>query len=178
MHQSDATARTVTPGAEHALVVRYLPRVRLYLCRHLAEIHLADDPAHDVLLALLLAVRRGTVRDDAQLDAYVAGICRNKVREKVRERVTRQEVLARLERLEAEVDGPIPRVWMARLEECLAMITDRDRQILRLSFAEGQSAPEAARALEMTEGNVRVRRHRTLARLRACVGANRLEVER
>lgn len=178
MVRSDATARTVTADSERELVLRFLPRVRLYLCRHLAEVHLADDLAHDVLLTLIQALRRGEVRHGEHLGAFVAGICRNKVREKVRERVTRQAALARLAQLEDAVAGPIPRTRIARLEECLGMLTERDRQILRLTFADGQTAPETARALKISAENVRVRRHRTIARLRKCVGVQRLEVQR
>jgi hypothetical protein len=40
---------------------------------------------------------------------------------------------------------------------------------LPLSFTEERTAPEIAAELSLTEGNVRVIRHRALLRLRACL---------
>jgi RNA polymerase sigma-70 factor (ECF subfamily) len=57
-----------------------------------------------------------------------------------------------------------------RLGECLKALAERDRTIVSLSFFLEQSADEVGAALGMESGNVRVTRHRALARLRGCMG--------
>lgn len=49
------------------------------------------------------------------------------------------------------------------------MLTPRARDVLRASFVDERSDTEIASALAITEVNVRVIRHRTLAALRECV---------
>ncbi|NVB80527.1 MAG: hypothetical protein HOV81_19190, partial [Kofleriaceae bacterium] len=59
---------------------------------------------------------------------------------------------------------------LALLEDCLSQIAQRSRDVIRYAFIEGESAAEIATRLSMTEGNVRVVRHRTLEALRSCMG--------
>ncbi|MFO0631489.1 MAG: sigma-70 family RNA polymerase sigma factor [Nannocystaceae bacterium] len=56
-----------------------------------------------------------------------------------------------------------------RLAQCLAALPERARTLLLLTFYAGQSAPEVARELQMSPENVRVLRHRTIGRMRACM---------
>jgi RNA polymerase sigma-70 factor (ECF subfamily) len=64
-----------------------------------------------------------------------------------------------------------PRVFEeARLADCLARLAERERTVLLLSFYGDKSADEAGRELALAPGNVRVIRHRALARVRECMG--------
>jgi RNA polymerase sigma-70 factor (ECF subfamily) len=56
-----------------------------------------------------------------------------------------------------------------RLEACLARLAERDRMVVLLTFYAEKTAPEVGQELGITEGNVRVIRHRTIQRLRTCV---------
>jgi DNA-directed RNA polymerase specialized sigma24 family protein len=51
----------------------------------------------------------------------------------------------------------------------LSQIAQRSRDVIKYAFIEGESAAEIATRLSMTEGNVRVVRHRTLEALRSCM---------
>lgn len=53
-----------------------------------------------------------------------------------------------------------------RLDEALTQLSTEDRELLRLSIDEGQTAPQIARILGMKPGQVRVRKLRALHRLR------------
>jgi RNA polymerase sigma-70 factor (ECF subfamily) len=62
-----------------------------------------------------------------------------------------------------------PRLDQARLVGCLERLSERERSILVMTFYDDQPAKEVAAALGLSEGNVRVIRHRGLERLRDCV---------
>jgi RNA polymerase sigma-70 factor (ECF subfamily) len=52
----------------------------------------------------------------------------------------------------------------------MAQLGEQDRVVLVLTFYADQSAAEIGAALGLSDGNVRVTRHRALVRLSACVG--------
>ena len=60
-----------------------------------------------------------------------------------------------------------------RLERCLGHLAQRESTVVRMTFQEDRPADEIARLLGITPGNVRVIRHRALARLQACVESPR-----
>jgi RNA polymerase sigma-70 factor (ECF subfamily) len=62
-----------------------------------------------------------------------------------------------------------PRLDQARLLGCLGGLSERERSVLVMTFYDDQPAKEVAAALGLSEGNVRVIRHRGLERLRDCV---------
>ena len=62
-----------------------------------------------------------------------------------------------------------------RLEAALGRLEPRDRMVLTLTFLEGRSVAETAQLMDMSEINVRVRVHRSKARLRAIL--ERLDAE-
>jgi RNA polymerase sigma-70 factor (ECF subfamily) len=57
----------------------------------------------------------------------------------------------------------------ARLQGCLQALGEREQAIVMMTFQQDRSAETIAEALGLTAGNVRVLRHRTLARLHACI---------
>ena len=59
------------------------------------------------------------------------------------------------------------RIERERLAACLATLSERERSVVIASFFEEDSKP----ALGLSEGNLRVIRHRALGKLRACMGA-------
>lgn len=155
---------------ERDLCAQYAPRIRAFGLRHLRNGSDADDLVQVVLLAVLSALRAGRIEDPARIGAYVIGTCRNAVMD-MRRGATRRERLA--DRSAAELpEGYVP-AWGAvdhvHVERCLAELEPRDRMIVVGTFLEDRDADEIARALSLTPGNVRVIRHRALARLHECV---------
>lgn len=161
---------TAQDHAERALCGKYANRIRAYGLRHLRDGSAAQDLVQHVLLVVLQALREGKVEDRERLDAYVLGTCRNVVMD-VRRGAARQRRLA--ERSSAGMpEGYEPewaRVDRARLEHCLRELDPRDRAVVLATFVEDRDADEIGAALELSSGNVRVIRHRALARLQACV---------
>ena len=70
------------------------------------------------------------------------------------------------------MDAPAPLAVddAGKLAACLQALAERERTVVVLSFFAEQSGDEVARELAVSAGNVRVIRHRALARLRACMG--------
>jgi len=154
--------------AEQTLCRRYGPRALLYGLRHLRDADHARELAQSVLLALLLAVRQGRVAEPDHLDRFVLGTCRN-VAIRMREHAMRAEP-TELAELDVAMEVPEPEVVDLRaLSRCLASIDARARVVVHLSFHEQRTAEEIAQRLGTTAGNVRVLRHRAVARLRRCL---------
>jgi len=58
-----------------------------------------------------------------------------------------------------------------RLAACLDALPERERSVVVLSFFAEKGSDELGAELSLSPGNVRVIRHRALARLRRCMGA-------
>lgn len=161
----------MTPEEEAALCRTYESRIRGYGMRHLRDGAAAEDLVQHVLLIVLQAVRENRIEKRDQLGAYVLGTCRHAVRDFQRG-AARQRKIAEQNALVLP-DGFVPswsRVDRARLEHCLMELDERARAIILATFAYEQDSDEIGRALELSAGNVRVIRHRALAKLQTCVG--------
>jgi len=156
-------------AAEAELCRRFAPRVRLYGLRHLGSESAAHDLVQQVLLVTLEKLRDGGVREPDRIASFVLGVARLLTREG--HRATR-----RFEPMdEPEEQGPVARAAAPdpfareRLAACLEQLDDRGRTVVVLTWFGEQSAGEIAAALGVSEANVRVIRHRSVARLRDCV---------
>ena len=165
-------ARRLADGdrdAESELFRRLAPRVRLYGLRHLRDAAAADDLVQDVMLVTFDGLREGRVREPEQLASYVLGTCRKVVAGWRRGVQRRQKLLDRYgqELVPSAATGPL--LDLDRLARCLMGLSERERTVSVLTFYGERGADEIAGELGLSPGNVRVVRHRALARLRACM---------
>ena len=131
----------------------------------------ADDVAQEVCLAAITALPRYKDQGRPFL-AFVYGIAAHKVadahRAAARNRADPTDAVP--ERFSLEV-GPEQMAMdaesSARMNELLAVLPDKQREILILRVVVGMSAEETAEAVGSTAGAVRVAQHRALARLKA-----------
>jgi RNA polymerase sigma-70 factor (ECF subfamily) len=158
-------------AAEAELYRRLAPRVRLYGLRHLRDRQAAADLVQQVLLMTLERLRAGEVREPERIASFVLGSCRMTVLE-MRRGTRRREALL-------ETWGDTPEAFEApepltldpdRLAGCLEALSERERSVVVLSFFADKQADEVGAELAVSGGNVRVIRHRALARLRECMG--------
>lgn len=155
---------------ERAFCQRYAGRIRSYGLRHLRDDERAQELVQHVLLSVLEALRDGRVRDTERLEAYVFGTCRNAVMDLRRGQARQRRIAERAAtELPAEYEPAWFRVDRRRLEECLQGLEARDRAIVLATFVEDLDAHEIGSTFELSAGNVRVIRHRAVARLQACV---------
>jgi len=156
--------------SESDLCRKYAGRIRGYGLRHLRDQAAAEDLVQHVLLILLQAVREGRTGDPARLDGYILVTCRNCVMD-MRRSDSRQR------RLAAQASGSLPAAheppWAAadtrRVEHCLRQLEEREQAIVLATFVQDRDADEIGATMQLSAGNVRVIRHRALARLQACV---------
>jgi RNA polymerase sigma-70 factor (ECF subfamily) len=165
-----AAGAAIDSAAETELYRRLAPRVRLYGLRHLRDPHAAHDLMQQVLLMTLERLRAGKLREPERIASFVFGMCRRVVLE-IRRGTWRRETLLETYGDTAEaVEAPEPLALDGgRLAECLQTLAERERMVVVLTFFADKSGDEVAKELGLSAGNVRVIRHRVLARLRACM---------
>lgn len=161
---------SVASAATEEFCRRFAPRIRLYGLRHLRDEQAADDLVQDVLLAVLEALREKRLEDPARLAHFVLGTCRFMVWNVRRADNRRQQLLQRYGHdLLVASESPALPVDAEGLKSCLAALSQRERQILFLTFFEEKGSQAIAQQLGLTPSNVRVIRHRALAQLRGCL---------
>lgn len=159
-------------AAEAELCRRLGPRVRLYGLRHLRDQHAAVDLVQQVLLMTLEHLRAGKVREPQMIASFVLGTCRMTVLDMRRGARRREALLETWGNWEEVFDAPEPLALdPERLTGCMDALSERERSVVVLSFFADKQADEVGAELSISGGNVRVIRHRALARLRECMGA-------
>lgn len=160
--------------AETELFRRMAPRIRLYGLRHLRDTHAADDLVQHVLLTTIEALRAGRLREPDRLVSFVLGTCRMTVLD-IRRGVRRKARL--LEWFAADLPQSshsfIPMLDGERLVDCVQSLRERERTVVVMTFYDEQTAGGVAEFLGLSEGNVRVIRHRAIRQLRDCLGMER-----
>lgn len=165
---------TAAPGeaseAEGELYARLAPRVRLYGLRHLRDAQSAADLMQQVLLMTIERLRGGKIHEPERLASYVLGMCRMVVLDIQRGGRRRERVLRQFPGdVPLGSPPPEPRLADERLGPCLDRLAERERTVLVLTFHSERSALDVGRELGLSAGNVRVIRHRALARVRGCL---------
>jgi RNA polymerase sigma-70 factor (ECF subfamily) len=131
----------------------------------------ADDVAQEVCLAAIQALPRYQDQGRPFL-AFVYGIASHKVadahRAAARNKSEPTDVVPEKLSLDA---GPEQLAMQSdsatRMKKLLAILPDKQREILNLRIVVGLSAEETAQAVGSTPGAVRVAQHRALARLKS-----------
>ncbi|MEW6704002.1 MAG: sigma-70 family RNA polymerase sigma factor [Pseudomonadota bacterium] len=156
--------------AEAELYRRLAPRARRYGLRHLRDADAASDLMQHVMALTIEQLRSGRLREPERVVSFVLGACRLTVQQLQRGLQRREELLQRYGDTLALADIAVPaRTDHERLVRCLQQLPERERSVLVMSFYEDRPSDEVAKALSTTAGNVRVIRHRGIARLRGCI---------
>ena len=140
--------------------------------RHLRDEDAARDLMQQVLLLTIEKLRDGSVRDVDQIGSFILGVSRTiaidlKRRERRRERLRETFVVEPI--LEPQSEAALD---VDRLETCLGGLSERERIVVLLTFYAERSARQVGDEMRMTEGNVRVIRHRAIGKLRTCMTAS------
>lgn len=168
-----ALARRVTCGdtaAESALALMYRESVRQFLRRKLRNADVAETLVDDVLMAVLVALRRGNVRSPERIGAFVHGVAVHAASGYLRGKLRSIEMLPLL----WDVADPysLPQETDDRLESLrcvLPALGATDRRILGMLLVAGASETEVARRLGMNVAAVRQRKCRLVRKLAALV---------
>ena len=165
-----ARAPGLAEAAETELYRRFAPRVRLYGLRHLRDEDEARDLSQQVMLLAIEKLRAGAIRDADQIASFVLGVSRMMTKDLKRldwRREKLRETFLPASMVEAPAEDAT--LDLDHLERCLARLADRERTVVLLTFYAEKTGREVGRELRLTEGNVRVIRHRAIERLRTCM---------
>ena len=153
------------PSAEEELVRLFEQRVSVMALVRTRDRELARDLTQDVMLAVVLALRNGHLREAERLAAFVYGTARNVINNYLRTRSR----LPKLDPLDVELEAaaarpdPVENSERADLvRRALAILDSTDRQILRLTLTEGLKPAEIGSRLGLTSEVVRTRKSRAL----------------
>lgn len=155
--------------AEAQLVRRFEPRIRVMASSRLRGADAALDITQDTIVAVLEALRRGSLREPEKLPAFVFGIARNLINNHFRRSARSAEVgghpaagTATVEPATAEDDADRRSV----VRECLTELNLLDRRILLLTLVEGMNPREIAPIVRLTPEVVRTRKSRAVQAVR------------
>jgi RNA polymerase sigma-70 factor (ECF subfamily) len=164
--------------AEALICRQFEPRIRVFARQHLRDASAAQDFTQEILITVIEAVRAGRVEQPERMGAYVLGVCRMTLRDDRRNERRRQGLFEQYKGdLVPDPGGAQTRESLdaPRLQQCLGKLAEKDRAVLVLTFYADKDASEIAASLGLTAANVRVVRHRALARLHACVRSEETE---
>ena len=158
--------------AEAELCRRFAPRVRAYGRRHLTERSRVDDFVQTVLVTVLAKLRSGGVDAPDAIASFMLGTCRRvasdaRKMERRRSDLLRQTAPVLREAMTVELRTEA--LDRGRLVECLERLEHRARTVVLLAVCAELAGPEIATEVGTSPNNVRVIRHRALARLRICM---------
>jgi RNA polymerase sigma-70 factor (ECF subfamily) len=118
-------------------------------------------------------LREGRVREPEKVASFVFGTCRRVVSGWRKSRERRERLLERHgQELALAAAAPHEPLDLERLARCMAGLAERERTVVALSFYAERDADAIGAELGLEPGNVRVVRHRALARLRSCMEAS------
>jgi RNA polymerase sigma-70 factor (ECF subfamily) len=165
--QQGATADVEVLLERVRLVAHRYSRARL--ASYPGGVHLADDVAQEICIAVLAALPR--YRDRGKpFEAFIYGVAARKVADALRA-LHRHPIPT--EDLPDSVDGaPTPEdhvIFASQVASATALLDQLPanlREIMLLRVAAGFSAEETGAALGMTAGAVRVAQHRALTKMR------------
>jgi RNA polymerase sigma-70 factor (ECF subfamily) len=157
--------RSREPSAEEELVRLFAGRVSVLAFARTRDRELARDLTQDVMLAVVLALRNGHLREAERLAAFVYGTARNVINNYLR---TRSRV-PRIDPLDGELEAAATRFDQVEKSERVGLVRraldsldSTDRQILLLTLTEGLKPGEIAARLGLTSEVVRTRKSRAL----------------
>ncbi len=157
--------------AEAELFRRMAPRIRLYGLRHMRDEHASEDLTQQVLITTLEALRAGRLHEPEKLASFVLGTCRMTVLNLRRGAQRKQRLLEEFGAdLMAPVEPAMPHLDHDLLLRCLQGLSERERTVVVMTFYDEQTGADVASFLGVSEGNVRVIRHRAIHQLRECMG--------
>jgi RNA polymerase sigma-70 factor (ECF subfamily) len=159
--------RNDDPSAEEELVRVFSRRVALLVFVRTRDREAARDLTQEVMLAVVLALRNGCLREPERLAAFVHGTTRNLVNNylRTRSRRPREDPIDAESQLAAIPDPLEDTARSALVRRALRSLDSPDRKILLLTLVQSLKPGEIAQKLGLTPDVVRTRKSRAIKRV-------------
>jgi RNA polymerase sigma-70 factor (ECF subfamily) len=155
------------PSAEERLAGLFHERIRLLALARTRNREAAIELAQDVVMAVLLALRNGHIRESEKLTAFVYGTARNHLNNyfRVRSRTPENDELLP-DHVVVEPADPIAEFERLNLvRQALTTLNAEDRKILSLTLVDGLKPGEIAQRLGLSSEVVRARKSRLVKKM-------------
>jgi RNA polymerase sigma factor (sigma-70 family) len=150
-----------SPELEHEFAERFLPRLQTFFRARLPNSTLTEELTQDTLVAALLALRAGKLRNPQALEPFVLGIARNHLAEALRLQGKHHPTAGdAVEHLSSSPE--LAPEWRLTVQQHLETLPPTDQSILRLIILEGFRPAEVAPQVGLSEEAVRQRKSRLL----------------
>jgi RNA polymerase sigma factor (sigma-70 family) len=154
-----------SPALECEFVEHFLPRVKTFFRARGAQADLIEELTQECIVAALLALRAGKLREESAMESFVLGIARRQLAEsfRVQAKNPASPIGDDIERALA-TPALSPELHLSLRKE-LDELPRTDQQILWLILVEGFRPAEVATQLRLSEDAIRQRKSRLLRRL-------------
>lgn len=158
-------------AAEKALLEHFAPRVRAMVLTRTRDADLARDLTQESLIAVLVAARKGQIRDLERVAAFVCGVARNIINNHRRRVVRLQESPLDDELQQSGLPGLMTNVddeeadRMRQMTRALSALGASDREVLLLTLVDGLKPGEIAARTGLSPDVVRTRKSRAVKRV-------------
>jgi len=159
--------RNGEPSAEEELVHLFQDRIAFCYRTRTHDVGVAPDLTQEVLLAVVLALRDGHLREPERLTAFVYGTARNVVNNylRTRSRLPKEDPIGEGPHTAAGFDAIEDIERRALVRRALTSLDSTDRQILLLTLVSGLKPGEIARRLTLTPEVIRAHKCRALKKI-------------
>jgi RNA polymerase sigma-70 factor, ECF subfamily len=144
--------------------------IRFYLCRQLGPQEL-DDKVHDTFVVVVLAIRKGELREPERLMGFVRTIVRRQVAAHIdkvvhsrREQIELDSNVKVADPRDNPEESAIFRQRTELIQRVLGELTDRDREILTRFYLHEQGQDQICFEMALTETQFRLLKSRAKAR--------------
>ena len=159
MDTSTAEASTNSLGIDTtALVKEYRAKLIAMLTRLSRDPHLAEDLAHDALIAVIKKLEQGAIKDRNKLSSYIFSTARYLYYGAMRRHGSKVELMGAMEDFESLVpvqEEVIESDWQAKSvrRSIESLPKERDRDILLRSYFNDQAKHEICEALLLSNSH-------------------------
>jgi len=155
------------PSAEEELVRLFRDRIAFLARMRTHDASLAQDLTQDVLVAVVVALRDGHLREPDRLAAFVYGTARNVINShfRARSRLPKEDPLDDRDHPTCLPDPLEDEDRIALIRRALTSLDTTDRQILLLTLVDGLKPGDIAGRLGLTPEVVRAHKSRALKKI-------------
>lgn len=155
------------PSAEEELVHLFRGRIAFLVRMRTHDASVTPDLTQDILLAVVLALRDGHLREPERLAAFVYGTARNLVNNylRARSRLPKEDPIDEGHQQACDQDPMEDSERGALVRRALVSLDSTDRHILLLTLVNGLKPGEIAARLRLTSEVVRARKCRALKKM-------------